>query len=193
MKWGTEDDAQVMLLFKGGNLLAFEHLFDKYHRAIINFCTRLLGNLADAEEVSQEVFLQVYRSADRYQPLAQFSTWLYTIAKNLCLNRIRDRHSERFEDIQSEASEGNVLEETIPAKTPSPEEECSEKELSEIIQQVVAKLPLSIRVPFILNRYQERSCEEIAQILGISETAVTLRLHRAKKILTEQLVSYIKI
>jgi len=187
------NDADLMLQFKEGNSSAFEQLFDKYHRAIINFCYRLLGNLADAEEVAQEVFLQVYRGAENYQPLAKFSTWLYTIAKNLSLNRIRDRHGERFEYLESEESEGNILEETIPADTPSPEAEYSEKELSEIIKQAVSKLPLSIRVPFILNRYQEQSYDEIATILSVSVTAVTLRLHRAKEILKKKLESHIKI
>ncbi len=193
MKEELKNDADIMLQFKGGDKAAFEQLFDKYHRAIINFCYRLLGNLEDAEEVAQETFLQVYRSKDQYQPLAKFSTWLYTIAKNLSLNRIRDRHSERFYDIQSEESEGNVLEETIPSDTPSPEAEFSEKELSEIIKKAVDKLPPSIRIPFILNRYQEQSYEEIAKILEISETAVTLRMYRANQILAKRLSHYIKI
>jgi RNA polymerase sigma-70 factor (ECF subfamily) len=187
------NDADLMLRFKRGDKAAFESLFDTYHRPIINFCYRLLGNVADAEEAAQETFLKVYQGAKHYEPLAKFSTWLYTIAKNLCLNRLRDTRHERLQEIQSEDSEGNVLEETIPAKTPSPEEECSEKELSDIIKQAVLKLPSSLRMPFILNRYQEQSYEDIAQILGISVSAVTIRIHRAIKILTKQLEPYIKI
>lgn len=192
MKKEIKNDADLMLQFKGGDQAAFEQLFDTYHRPIINFCFRLLGNLSDAEEVAQETFLQVYRGAENYQPLAKFSTWLYTIAKNLSLNRIRDRHSERFYDIESDDSEGNNLEETIPANTPTPEAECSEKELSKIIEQAVSKLPPSIRIPFVLNRYQEQSYEAIAQILEISVTAVTLRMHRAMRLLTKQLRSLLK-
>ncbi len=186
------DDSDLMLKFKGGDKAAFELLFDKYHRPIINFCYRLLGNLSDAEEVAQESFLQVYRAAEKYQPLAKFSTWLYTIAKNLSLNRIRDTHPERLQDIQSDDAEGNVLEETIPAKTLSPEDTFYERELAGIIEQAITKLPSSIRIPFILNRYQERSYEEIADILEISVTAVTLRIHRARQGLTKQLSPYIK-
>ncbi len=186
------NDSQLMVQFKNGNKAAFEQLFDAYHRPIINFCYRLLGNVSDAEEVAQETFLKVYRAADQYEPLAKFSTWLYTIAKNLCLNRIRDTHPERLQDIESEDSEENVLETTIPANTPSPEEECSEKELSKIIERAVSNLPSSLRIPFILNRYQEQSYEEIAKILGISVTAVTIRIHRALKRLTKKLEPYIK-
>ena len=193
MNGEAKDDSEVMLQFKGGDQAAFELLFDKYHRQIINFNYRLLGNLADAEEIAQEAFLQVYRSAGNYQPLAKFSTWLYTIAKNRCLNCIRDKHPERLYDIESEDSESHVLEETIPSETPSPEEELSEKELSKIIEQAVSQLPSSLRMPFVLNRYQEQSYEEIAHILEISVTAVTIRIHRAIKILTKKLAPYIKL
>ncbi|MBI3359044.1 MAG: sigma-70 family RNA polymerase sigma factor [Nitrospirae bacterium] len=188
-----KNDIDLMLQFKGGDKTAFEQLFDKYHRPLINFCYRLLDNLADAEEIAQETFFQVHRAAPQYQPLAKFSTWLYTIAKNLCLNRIRDRYKERFDDMQSEESEDNVLEETVPAETPSPEAEFTEQELSAIIKQAISKLPPSIRIPFILNRYQELSYDEIANILELSVTAVTLRIHRAKQILTRKLEPYIKI
>lgn len=189
-----DPDAQRMLQFQKGERAAFETLFEKYHRPVLNFCFRFLGNAHDAEDIAQDTFLQVYQAAPRYQPLTKFSTWLYTIAKNLCLNRLREGRQEASESLNpftEDEEESLSLEEKIPAEAPGPDEELEEKKISEIVQGAIRDLPASIRLPLILSRYQELSYEEIAQILGCSVTAVKLRLHRAKRVLAKKLAPYL--
>ncbi len=84
-----DPDVQHMLLFKDGNTDAFRVLFEKYKRPIINFCFKFCGDRQMAEELAQEVFIRVHKAAPRYRPDAKFSTWIYRIATNLCLNELR--------------------------------------------------------------------------------------------------------
>ncbi|MEK7748017.1 MAG: sigma-70 family RNA polymerase sigma factor [Nitrospirota bacterium] len=186
------DDTEWMRRFQSGDEAAFERLFEKYHRPIISFCFRFLGDKEQSEEIAQETFLQVYRFAEGYRPLAKFSTWLYTIAKNLCLNRLRKKDPTLNCDLNNEDSQGNYLEETIADLAPTPDHEYSQKQLSEIVQKAVGNLSASLRAPLILYRYQELSHQEIAEILGCTVTAVKLRLHRAIRVLEKELAPYMR-
>ena len=184
-----DPDARLMVLFQKGDRPSFEKLFEKYHRPLLNFCFRILGNPHDAEEITQEVFIQVHQSAERYQPLAKFSTWLYTIARNLCLNRLRSRKQEGIEK-PYETGEGEEWprpQERVRSERPTPEQDLEQKEVAEIVRQAILQLPESLRVPLILRRYQDLSYGEIAEITGVSVTAIKLRLHRAKLSLARQL------
>src|SRR4051812_2318588 len=91
MVTGPDPDAALMLLVKQGDAHAFEQLVDKYKQPVMNFVYRSLPDATEAEDLAQHVFLQVFKSAHRYEPSARFSTWLFTIARNLCLNEIRRR------------------------------------------------------------------------------------------------------
>ena len=87
----TDPDAALMLRVKQGDSGAFAELVDKYKQPVVNLAHRMLRDATEAEDVAQNVFIQVHRSADRYQVSAKFSTWLFTIARNFCLNEIRRR------------------------------------------------------------------------------------------------------
>src|SRR5205085_8182363 len=89
-------DAEIMLRAGAGDSMAFDHLVDKYRRAMINFMFRMTHNQAVAEELAQEVFLRVYRSRGSYAAEAKFTTWLYRIATNLAVNHARDHRQERI-------------------------------------------------------------------------------------------------
>src|SRR5437867_907263 len=91
MTTGPDSDAALMLLVKQGDAVAFAELVDKYKQPIMNFVYRTLPELTEAEDLAQHVFLQVFKSAHRYEASARFSTWLFTIARNLCLNEVRRR------------------------------------------------------------------------------------------------------
>ena len=86
-----DPDATLMLRVKQGDAEAFEELVEKYKRPVLNLVYRMIGDPTEAEDLAQNVFVQVFRSADRYRVSAKFSTWLFTIARNLCLNEIRRR------------------------------------------------------------------------------------------------------
>src|SRR6185295_2364844 len=91
MSADLDPDASLMLLVKRGDMDAFARLVDKYRQPVTNLVARMLNDVTEAEDLAQNVFLQVYKSAHRYEVSAKFSTWLFTIARNLCLNEIRRR------------------------------------------------------------------------------------------------------
>src|SRR4026209_907926 len=97
-----EADAALMLRVKRGDMRAFEELIEKYKQPVINIIYRTLRDATEAEDLAQNVFVQVYKSADRYRITAKFSTWLFTIARNLCLNEIRRRSRHPAESLEAE-------------------------------------------------------------------------------------------
>jgi len=100
-----DPDAALMLRVKRGDRRAFEELVDKYKRPVTNAIYRTVGDATEAEDLAQNVFVQVYKSAHRYRASAKFSTWLFTIARNLCLNEIRRRSRHRAESLDAPHSE----------------------------------------------------------------------------------------
>jgi len=101
MAANLDPDAALMLRVKRGDRRAFEELVDKYKRPVTNAIYRTLGDATEAEDLAQNVFVQVYKSAHRYRASAKFSTWLFTIARNLCLNEIRRRSRHRAESLDA--------------------------------------------------------------------------------------------
>jgi RNA polymerase sigma-70 factor (ECF subfamily) len=179
-------DAQLMLRFKGGDLSAFDLLFARYTPTIINFAYRFIRDRQIAEELAQEVFLRVYEGAARYRVKSRFSTWLYRIATNVCLNEIR---KPRFRAAHESLSGGS---EPVP-RIPSAERDCRQDELLErqaiarVIKAVLNRIPEKQRTAFILNKYQELSYAEVAEVMKTSEKAVKSLIHRAKETLAEKL------
>jgi RNA polymerase sigma-70 factor, ECF subfamily len=100
-----DPDAQLMLRVQGGDREAFETLVTRHRQSVMNLAYRILGDLNEAEDISQNAFVQVFKSARRYRVSAKFSTWLYTIARNLCLNEIRRRSRHRAESIDADQAE----------------------------------------------------------------------------------------
>ena len=105
MAANLDPDAALMLRVKRGDRRAFEELVDKYKRPVTNAIYRTLGDATEAEDLAQNVFVQVYKSAHRYRASAKFSTWLFTIARNLCLNEIRRRSRHRAESLDAPHAE----------------------------------------------------------------------------------------
>ncbi|MDW7679009.1 MAG: RNA polymerase sigma factor [bacterium] len=185
-------DAQIMLQVKNGDAKAFEQLVEKYKLPIINFCLRFSGNKDDAEDLAQDVFVRVFQAAERYEDRAKFSTWLYRIAVNLCLNHQRRKKLITFLSLDrnhhdsSERSSDN-LEALFSSSTPEREYEL--KEQQRLVQQAINSLPENQKTVVILYRYHNLSYQEIAKILNISISAVESRLHRAKLNLKKRLLT----
>lgn len=186
-----DPDARLMVQFRKGKRAAFEALFDKYNRPVFHFCFRFLGNSHDAEEIAQDTFIQVFQAAPQYEPRSKFSTWLYTIAKNRCLNKLRAGQRETPDNSSAtEDEDSSGLKDKLRSNNLGPDRQLEQKELSNAVQEAVRSLPESIRLPLILRRYQDLSYNEIAEIMEISVTAVKLRLHRAKPLLAQKLAPY---
>lgn len=182
--------AELMRRLQGGEVEAFRALVETYQHRLINFCFRLLGNRAEAEEIGQEVLLRVYRQARRYRTDRPFEPWVYRIATNLCLNALRSR--KRHPTVSLEAPQGASedapsLAEVLPTQDPSPAQTAASRERLAYLQQAISELPPRQRVALALREYQGFSYEQIAQTLGTSRKGVETLLYRAKETLRGRL------
>lgn len=190
-------DVDLMLKFQAGDVSAFEQLMRKHQKSVINTIYRFIGNRADAEELAQEVFLKVYNSAQKYKPKAKFSTWLYKIVTNLCLNELRRKRFETvsLDDLAEEIpplSKGGKRGDFIDARQIPPDIALERKELAFWIKKSVKSLPEKQRMALILREYDGLSYKEIAEVMGCSVASVQSRLQRAKATLKEKLAFYVK-
>jgi RNA polymerase sigma-70 factor, ECF subfamily len=177
-----------------GDPQAFERLVLKYQDKIFNLAYRLLASREEAEELTQEIFLKVYRQVRSFRGDSLFSTWLYQVASNHCKNRLKylQRRKQGLHDsldapIQTE--EGQV-ERSIPDNTKIPETLVAGKELQRLVSEKIATLPEDYRMVVVLRDIQGLSYEEIAEITGTVEGTVKSRLHRARMELKERLKKY---
>ena len=175
-----------------GNKYAFEVLIHRHQRSVLNFIFRFLGNRTDAEDLTQEVFFRVWKAAGTYKPDAKFTTWLYRIATNLCINRqhaIRIRRlfvQSRIQEQIQDSKDSSIIGES--AEILSPEDRIIDSEQSTRLLNAINELPTSQRVAIVLRIYDEMSYQEIAQIMGRSISSVDSLLIRAKKNLHKKLV-----
>ncbi len=184
-----DPDALLMLDFRAGKLEAFEELFARHVRAVVNYAFRFVRNRAIAEELAQEVFLRVHDAAGSYQPDAKFTTWLYRIATNLCLNEVRrPRFKAHHDTIAAETTDREELH-SVPIEDgrPAPDVVVQQSDLRRAIGQGLASLPEKQRLAFILSKYQGLSYAEVAEVMKTSEKAVKSLIHRAKESLAQRL------
>ncbi|MCW5556123.1 MAG: sigma-70 family RNA polymerase sigma factor [Verrucomicrobiae bacterium] len=194
MPANLDPDAALMLRVKQGDTAAFAELVDKFKQPVINLAFRTLHDLTEAEDLAQNVFVQVYKSAARYEPSAKFSTWLFTIARNLCLNEIRRRarHPAGSLDHSAAETDDHPLRQVEDKGVSSPPEQLLRGELEEKVERALAELPENQRTALLLCRQEELSYEEIAAVLGCSLSATKSLIHRARETLKARLKPYLQ-
>ena len=194
MSTERDPDAALMLRVKQGDRDAFAALVEKYKQPILNLIYRTLSDATEAEDIAQHVFLQVFKSAHRYEVSAKFSTWLYTIARNLSLNELRrrSRHPAESLDATFPDHEDQPIYQIEDAKTFSPPDAFLYSELEEKIEQAVAALPEKQRTAILLCRNEELSYEDISEILGCSLSATKSLIHRGRETLKLRLKPYLR-
>jgi RNA polymerase sigma-70 factor (ECF subfamily) len=188
-----DPDVVLMLRVRDGDRAAFDVLIERYRKPLLNVIARTIGRDADAEDLAQDVFVRVYQAAPRYQPTAKFSTWLYTIARRVCLNHARAQTFRRWFSLSGDDNEDDDPPDDPPdLRTPDPAMDLEQRELRRVVAQAVASLPERLRFAVVLRRYEELSYEDISKILGCSVTAAKLRVHRANAILADRLTPYLR-
>jgi RNA polymerase sigma-70 factor (ECF subfamily) len=186
----TDPDVHLMLRLQGGEGAAFQELFHRFSPRVLQYARRLVGSDARAEELTQEVFVQVYRFRHRYQPRSRLSTWIFTIATNLCLNELRRPERQLRVDLADD--DGPVPADAFadPALA-TPEEEASARELRERLEAAVARLPGKQRAALLLSRIDGLAYRDVADALGCSEGAVKALLFRATQALKRALGEFL--
>ena len=190
----ADPDAALMLRVKRGDREAFTALVVKYQQPVMNLIYRTLPDATEAEDLAQVVFVQVFKSAHRYEASAKFTTWLFTIARNLCLNEIRrrSRHPASSLDAPHPENDDQPARQFEDVKTTSPPDSMLHSELAQKIEQALATLPETQRTALLLFREDEMSYEEIAGVLGCSLSATKSLIHRARETLKLKLKPYLR-
>lgn len=180
-----------MLAVKKGDRNAFDDLMRKYYPRILNFAYRLINNRQLAEDLTQDVFMKVYNSARRYRPRSKFQTWLYTIAKNTCLNELRRNRGQVVSlDAPLDANVGELSKE-LPDPGADPATVFLQKEKENQVRAAIHDLSEKQKMAVILRRYENFSYAEIAATLDVTDKAVKSLLSRAKVNLKNKLAGSI--
>ena len=179
-----EPEIEWMARIRDGDMEAFRLLVEAHQSRVINTISKLLGSDAEAEDLAQQVFIRVWRSAGRYQPTAKFTTWLFRITRNLVFNELRRR--KHFAD------QGEDSPEPVERAERGPDRVLLEDELQKAIQTAIQELPEAQRMAIVLRRYEEMPYEEIARVMGTTVPAVKSILFRARTELRERLAKYLE-
>lgn len=187
-------DEDVMERCALGSEAAFSTLVQRYRTRIMNLVCRFISDRDRAEEISQEVFLRVYRNRERYRKSGKFSTWIFTIAVNLTKNEIRSRvrHKGTFSlDALEEESGGQGL--PFPDTNPLPDADLNAREIQQRVAEALRKLPARYREAVVLRDIEGLSYEEVGEILRIPGGTVRSRINRARLMLKERLKPHLNL
>ena len=176
----------MMLRVRDGDQGSFELLLEKHRGPMIHFLHRMVQNDAVAEELSQEVFLRVFRSRGSYQPRAKFTTWLFRIGTHLALNWIRDGRNEKSQtSLDKETADGTSRQ--VPDRRRTVEQELLYQAKLREVRQAIQCLPAKQRAAVMMHKYEEMEYAQIASVIGCSEAAVKSLLFRAYEALRARL------
>ncbi len=184
-----DSDVALMQRVAAGDEAAFAILVERHQHAVVGTAAKMLGDPGEAEDIAQQVFLRLWTSAKRYQPTAKFTTFLFTITRNLVFNESRRRSRRRQISIEEREEHGPVH--ADPESDNRPDHELLHAELRHAIDQAIDALPENQRLAVVLRRYEGTSYEDIAEILGTSVSSVKSLLFRARDSLRLRLGPYL--
>lgn len=188
-----DPDIRLMLLVRDDDAAAFGELVERFQHRLIAVLHHIVGSSDEAEDLAQEVFLRVYRTRKSYTPKARFSTWLFTIANNLALNALRDRHRRPVVSLETLESgvAGARTAEAATARDEAPAHNLQQQELAEVIRRALDELNERQRVAIVLNKFEDMNYAEIADVMELTTKGVKSLLSRARAKLRESLQGYI--
>jgi RNA polymerase sigma-W factor len=179
----SREDAQLVKRCLRGDEKAFEELLAKYRRPVYSICMRMVRNETDAEDLAQEAFIRTFNVLDRYNPSYPFSSWLYRITSNLCIDFIRKRRKGIVSLDEPVSGEEGDMPRQIASGTGDPERELQTREMMAVLEEAVSALPEHYRIIVILRHQEQLSYEEISDNLGIPLGTVKARIHRARNLI----------
>jgi len=180
-----------MIKTSKGDEDAFEALALRHQTSVLNLIYRFIGDRTKAQDLAQEVFLRVWQAAENYEPKAKFTTWIYRITVNLCLNELKSARRKRwFSFHRTDEDSEKSIEETFSDGSPTAEDLLLAKERSRQISDALHSLPDNQRMALVLKKYDDLSYQEIAKILNCSVSAVESLLVRAKRNLQEKMKNF---
>jgi RNA polymerase sigma-70 factor (ECF subfamily) len=191
-----DSDESLMLRYREGDVRAFEVLVTRHRKPVFNFILRFVRDSAQAEDVMQETFLRVVKSAGAYERQAKFTTWLFTIARNLCVDASRRQKHRRAASLdapidRSDGGEGRTsLGDLTPDGSAGVDRQAMGRELQVQMRQAIEALPDEQREIFLLREVADLQFNEIASIVGCSENTVKSRMRYALEKLREALAEY---
>ncbi len=185
----NEQHVALMLRVKEGDLEAFEELVAIHQGSVIGTVAKMLGSPAEAEDIAQQVFIRVWKSASRYEPQAKFTTWLFTITRNLVFNEVRRRKRKPAVSIEEREEELHQME--ADHQTIAPDQSALQSELEDAIDRAIASLPEKQRMAVVMRRYEAMPYEEIGAVLELTVPAVKSLLFRARTQLKTELAAYL--
>ena len=181
------EDYKLIKLCLRGKKEAFAQLVDKYNRRVYNLAYRLTSNPEKAKDISQEAFIKIYRSLERYDPTYKFSSWLLKTVSNLCIDYHRTKHTATasLEKIIESGAESAILSDSqLRASTEEViEEKLEQLELKAVIHDGIEQLPMDYKTVLVLRHIQSLSYKEIAQVLELPMGTIKARIFRARKLL----------
>jgi RNA polymerase sigma-70 factor (ECF subfamily) len=186
------EDTELLQATARGDHEAFRALVERHRERVRHICLGFVKDPAEAEDLAQDVFFQIYKNAGRFRGASAVSTWIYRIAVNHALNRLRKRGAQKWLQFFSEDDRPSSHLENVPSRGESPEELAEKRERIELLQKALGRLPESQRVAFTLHKVRGISYEEVARVMDCSVSAVESRIHRAKLNLQKYLVDLFK-
>lgn len=183
-------DHALMAQIATGDEKAFRLLVERHQDAIVGTCSKMLGNTTDSEDIAQQVFIRIWKNARKYQPDHKFTTYLYTITRNLVYNETRRRSRKKTVSTDQREDESHLQHPGDPHT--QPDSTLLTGELQQAIDSAIQALPENQRLALILRRYDNLPYEEIADILGTSVSSVKSTLFRARTTLREILAKYLE-
>jgi len=180
---------ELMALVRDGDMGAFESLVELHQNAVIGTVAKMLGSPTEAEDIAQQVFIRVWKSAPRYEPQAKFTTWLFTITRNLVFNEVRRR--KRKPTVSQDEREEESHRVAEDKQSTSPDQDLLHSELESAVDSAIQALPEKQRLAVVLRRYEEMPYDEIGKVLSMSVPAVKSLLFRARTQLKNELQKYL--
>jgi RNA polymerase sigma-70 factor (ECF subfamily) len=181
-------DGELVARAIAGREEGFEELVRRYQRPIVAYVYRMVGDYDSALDLTQEVFIKVYGSLERYRPEFKFSTWIYRIAHNAAIDHLRRLGGMRIEDLEAEGEGGRTYEKPLASNAPTPEQESERRERRAEIEEIVQALAPAYRELIVLRHAHDLSYDEIAEVTGLPLGTVKNRIFRAREAMRTHLV-----